>query len=118
MSTEYKLAVVGSESSIMVYKALGVDTYGADETPDPSGLVYSLANKTTDDGATPLYAIVFVEEATYKLLSDDVIARLAKRALPALIPVPSLQSGADGKSFAAERQAKLVERAIGSNILG
>ncbi|MDH3325050.1 MAG: V-type ATP synthase subunit F, partial [Candidatus Peregrinibacteria bacterium] len=62
------------------------------------------------------YAVVFVEENVYKDLPEDLITRLTKKALPAVIPVPAPNSG--DENFSGNRLRKIVERAVGSDILG
>jgi vacuolar-type H+-ATPase subunit F/Vma7 len=75
-----------------------------------------MAKDKGDALKTPEYAVIFVEEDYYQLLPDDLVEKLARRALPALIPVPTPSN--TGKSFATERLRKIVERAVGSDILG
>ncbi len=117
MSEEYKLAVVGNVSSVLIYRALGCETYGVytqDEAQEKAEELF-MANKG-DEAKTAEYAVLFVEEDYYKNFSEDVIERFARKPLPAVIPVPSSKSGDD--NFAANRMRKIVERAVGSDILG
>ena len=110
----YKLAVVGRASSVLLYKALGCETfavYSLDEAREKSE---ELFRAVTDQ--TPEYAVVFVEESYYKAFPEDLIEKFARKALPAVIPVPS--PGETDDDFASQRLRKIVERAVGSDILG
>lgn len=110
----YKLAVVGNASSVLLYKALGCETHAVlslDEARDRSEELFRAAA-----GDAPEYAVVFVEETYYKDFPEDLIEKFSRKALPAVIPVPS--SGESDDDFATERLRKIVERAVGSDILG
>lgn len=113
---QFALAVVGTESSVTLFRAIGAETfpvYGAEEAQE---VITNLMNTYKDEATqTCKYAVVFVEDNIYKGLSDDLIERLAKRSLPALIPLPSPSSSDD--DFSKKRLSKIVERAIGSDIL-
>ena len=62
----------------------------------------------------PQFAVIFVEDEFYKNFSADLLEKFARRPLPAVVPVPS--SGKN-KNFAKNRLRKIVERAVGSDIL-
>lgn len=112
---QYKLAVVGLESSILLYKAIGAETFGVSEQAQAQSKVEELFKTDMgDELKTPVYAVIFVEESFYAELPQDVINRFTLRPLPAVIPVPS--PVASEKSFAAERLSKIVEKAVGSDI--
>ncbi len=147
MDKNFKLAVIGNESSVLIFRALGVDIFPVlssdeaedllqkiafgrsdwkQEAPPPSsesqeieyaekkeklGLGGSVSSDTDLD-----YAIVFVEENYYKDLSAEIIERLTKRPLPAVIPISSPDS--KDKNFSVKRLSRIVERAVGSDILG
>ena len=55
-------------------------------------------------------------ESYYKNFPEDLIEKFARKALPAVIPVPS--PGESSDDFATQRLRKIVERAVGSDILG
>jgi vacuolar-type H+-ATPase subunit F/Vma7 len=115
---QYKLAIIGTEGSTMLYRALGVEASPAYTPEEGRAALEALASQHHgDEEETPLYAVVFVEEDLYEQLPADLIEKFAKRSLPAVVPVPSPSSSA-GKSFASNRLGQIVERAIGTNILG
>lgn len=117
MSNQFKLAVVGGVSSVSLYRALGCETYSVynqDQAREKTESLFRAAHD--DENKTPHYAVVFVEEDYYKAFPEDLIEKFSRKALPAVIPVPSPKSGDD--NFAANRLRKIVERAVGSDILG
>ncbi len=117
MEENFKLAVVGNVSSVLIYKALGCEVYGVVEVQEAQDQTEKLFMAHKDDeNKTAQYAVVFVEEDFYKEFQEDLIEKFTKRPLPAVIPVPSAKSGDD--DFATQRLRKIVERAIGSDILG
>lgn len=116
MKSTYSLAVVGAESSIMLFQAIGAEVhavYSAQETKDK--VLELMQTYQNEADQTAKYAVIFIDEEWYKTLTDDVIERFAKRSLPALIPLPALNSS--DKNFAQKRLSSIVERAIGSDIL-
>lgn len=117
MTNTYKFAVVGNVSSVKLYQALGAETHAVTTNEAARDKVEDLFRATKDDEAkSAVYAVVFVEEDYYKTFPEDLIEKLSRKALPAVIPVPSPASGND--NFATNRLRKIVERAVGSDILG
>lgn len=117
MTNQLKLAVVGNDSSVLIYQALGCETYGVfDQEAARAKTEELFAAHKEDENKTVVYAVVFVEEDYYKSFPDDLVERFSRKALPAIIPVPSPKSGDD--NFASNRLRKIVERAVGSDILG
>lgn len=113
----YKLAVVGNASSVLLYKALGCETYAIYSLDEARETAEKLFRTTHDDtNKTPEYAVIFVEESYYKVFPEDLIEKFARKALPAVIPVPS--PGESDDDFASQRLRRIVERAVGSDILG
>lgn len=117
MKNEFKLAVVGNESSVLIFRSLGCETHGIFSQEEAQTAVETLFNADQGDEAkTAEYAVVFVEEGYYKEFPEDLIEKFTKRALPAVIPVPSTNT--DDPDFASNRLRRIVERAVGSDILG
>lgn len=116
MDNTYKLAIIGNESSITLFRAIGAESFPVYSGEDARESVTTLMNTYSNEAEQiAAYAIVFIEEEYYKQLPEDLLERLAKRSLPALIPLPSLNS--TDEKFAVNRLSKIVERAIGSDIL-
>lgn len=103
---DYEIAILGNEETILGFKALGVKAYPVESEEDA---IASL-DKIMDKQAT---AVLFITE--------DWAVKLGKRldqyresALPALITIPS-QKGSSGMGL--DNIKKIVERAVGSDIL-
>jgi len=117
MTDTFKLAVVGYESSIMLYRAIGADTFAVADVAAARETVEKVAARNRGDEAkTPEYAIIFVEQNFYQELPPELIDKLSRKALPALIPVPSPEKG--DENFGKKRLSSIVERAVGSDIFG
>ncbi|PID70351.1 hypothetical protein CSB37_03120 [bacterium DOLZORAL124_38_8] len=118
MAYEYKLAVVGVKSSISLYRAIGAETFAITSDKQAQVEVERLFRAHHgDENKTPVYAIVFVEENFYANLPDEVIEKFSKKALPAVVPVPSPSTQSlGGKSLSSKRLSKIIERAIGSDV--
>ena len=74
--------------------------------------VVELKNETAEN---PPYAIIFITEELAVTIEKDDYKKLSLSALPAIIPVPG-SKGATG--YGVKRIGKMVEQAIGSDILG
>ena len=110
----YKLAIVGSPSSILLYQALGVEVFGVTGDEEAREVMDRIALPKLGDGEQGEFAVVFVEETYYNRFPQDLIERFTKRPLPAVIPVPA----PDGGGESSDRLKILVEKAVGSDILG
>jgi len=115
MSQTYELAVVGFRSSVLIYKAAGIEAFAVNNQQEAQDTTEKLFKEMTEDGRER-FAVLLVEENFYAELPNDLLEKFAKKALPAVVPVPSPQSS--GGNFSAARLSKIVERAIGSDILG
>jgi len=87
MSKNYKLAVVGNASSVLLYKALGCETfavYNLEEAREQSEELFR-AN-LGDTNRTPEYAVVFVEESYYKNFPEDLFQCLLQEKAVMTLP--------------------------------
>jgi len=111
-----KLAVIGNQSSVLIFRALGTEVYAVTDSKEAQEKLQELVEKDLgDEQKTPEYAVIFVEENYYKKFPNDLVTKLAKKPLPAVIPVPSPDS--KDANFSTKRLSKIVERAVGSDIL-
>lgn len=104
---DYKIAIIGSKDAILGFKALGIDAIDVNNVEKAQQQV----KRVYDSGE---YAAVFITEDwvdKLKMFLDE----LAPRALPAIVAVPS-QHGSTGAGLRGIR--KIVEQAVGSDILG
>lgn len=113
----YHIAIVGQKEAIQGFALLGVDVVPAHTGAEAAHELLRLKKEVyTDDAGRERnrYAIVFITEDLASQLSAEDERKLARGALPAIIPLPSYR-GSTG--YATDRLKRIVERAIGSNIL-
>lgn len=114
--SSYRIAIVGPKEAIAGFALLGVDVIPVQEDGDSIGELLRLkkAMRTEDGRERNVYGIVFVSEHLMARLTAEDMKRLARGALPAIISLPS-HHGSSG--YGLERLKKIVERAVGSDIL-
>lgn len=112
---QFKLGIIGNRNSIALYKSLGVITNAVNNKKEAQEKLEDMVGQFQDkENTIAQYAVIFMEETYYKQMPDDLINKLSKKALPALIPVPSPAS--DDPRFGLKRISKIVERAVGTDI--
>lgn len=114
---KYRIAIVGSREAVSGFALLGIDVAPVDTVEDAVAKLYELKKITARDEQgieRNAYAIIFVTEDFMADISPDDEKRLTRGALPAIIPLPS-HKGATG--YGLQRLKRIVERAIGSDIL-
>lgn len=115
--SHYHIAIVGQKEAVQGFALLGVDIEPAYTHAEAIEALYRLKKKMfTDDTGRERnkYAIVYVTEDLLTGISAEDERRLSKGALPAIIALPS-HRGSSGYSM--DRLKRIVERAVGSNIL-
>ena len=113
----FKLAIVGSPEAIAGFSLLGADTVPANNPTEAVEALFALKRETfTDERGAERnkYAIVFITEDLATGISPDDEKKLARGALPAIIPLPS-HKGSTG--YGLSRLKRIVERAVGTDIL-
>jgi len=113
----YRIAIVGSREAVSGFALLGMHVAPVQSKEEALTKLYELKKEMTPDEEgieRNVYAIVFVTEDLITDLSPDDEKRLTRGALPAIIPLPS-HTGSTG--YGIQRLNRIVERAIGSNIL-
>ncbi|MBT5237246.1 V-type ATP synthase subunit F [Candidatus Peregrinibacteria bacterium] len=114
---KYKTAIVGARDAVAVFTLLGVDIVPVESEVQAVEELLRLKKETqTDENGREhnAYAIIFITEDLAGGISPDDEKKLAKGALPAIIPLPSHQ-GSTG--YGMQRLRRIVERAVGSDIL-
>ena len=109
--------MIGSREAVSGFALLGVDVVPVENPKDALQEIYALRRKTQADQQgieRPLYAIIFVTEDLVSAITPEDERKLARGALPAILPLPS-HRGSSG--FGQQRLKRIVERAIGSDIL-
>lgn len=112
---KYNIAVIGSREAIIGFKAVGLTPYFCNSADKLIEKLYELKKKTNTPESEEKYGIIFITEDMATMIPDDDWKKLTNTALPAIISIPS-HKGATGVGI--ERLNKIVERALGSNILG
>lgn len=113
----YRIAIVGSRESVGGFALLGVDIVPVESTQEAVAELYRLKRETQADELgieRNTYAIVFITEDFASGIASDDEKKLARGALPAIIPLPS-HHGSSG--YGLQRLKRIVERAVGSDIL-
>lgn len=117
MSTQHQIAIVGSPESVVAFRALGVQVVPCSDASQVVTVLRELQSQMAlgpDGIELPKYAVIFLNEELAQAIPAAEYQELAAKVLPAIIPLPS-PAGSTG--FGSRRLGKIVERAIGSNIL-
>ncbi|MGF6376520.1 V/A-type H+-transporting ATPase subunit F [Clostridiales Family XIII bacterium PM5-7] len=101
----YKIGVIGERSSVLGFKALGLDIFPCSQSDEAKKHLHELAKGE--------YAIIYITEGLAAELEKDIDQYKDSR-LPAIIPIPG-KEGASGTGMDSVR--KSVERAVGADIL-
>lgn len=101
-----KIAVLGAHDTVVGFKALGLDTFAAD---DPQRALEHFRQLTREDSG---YAIIYIEEGLAAGLTDE-IAAFKDDPAKAIILIPG-RSGPLGLGSGALQAA--IERAVGSKM--
>ncbi len=112
-----RIAIVGPKEVVEGFTLLGVDIVSATTAEEALATLYRLKKETQKDDngvERPAYGIVFVSEDFMSEFSPDEERKLARGALPAIIPLPSHRASS---GYSLHRLKRIVERAIGSDIL-
>lgn len=100
-----RVAIVGDRISITGFKALGVDTFPVGKEADAAGAWSTIK---LDD-----YAVVFVTEPVYEALTEEIQA-VRRGDLPVVTVIPAVTAG---RRVGVEDLRKLVERAVGTDVM-
>lgn len=113
-SNDYKIAIVGPEDTVSGFKALGVDSFGANNAQEALEQLRKIKDSTILPTSTEKYAVVCIIEDLVAEVDQTEYAKLVEGPLPAVVILP----GAKGSSgFAIERLRSLAERAIGASVI-
>ena len=104
----YKIAIIGAREAIEGFSLLGVETVPATTTEEAVEKIKEMKR------GEELYAIIFVTEDLAQAFSPEDEKYFAKDPLPAIIPLPSHLGPSE---YSTLRLRRIVERAVGSDIL-
>lgn len=102
----YSLAIMGDEDAIYGFRAVGVH-------PFPISHIKEAKQTLNDLYHSDKYAVIFITEDWAERLQGDLLL-LKPKALPAIVAVPTPR-GSTGEGL--KNLKKIVEKAVGSNIL-
>lgn len=112
-----RIAFVGPEESVRAFSLLGVEIAPARTQAGAVAEIHRLRKTMTKDERgieRNAYAIIFVSEHLIHDLPREEEAKFSGSFLPAIIPTPSNKGDA---TAGIARLKRLVERAVGSDIL-
>ncbi len=115
--SSYRVAIVGEKKAVAGFALLGVDIVPAHTDEEALEALYRLKKTTHREPSgreRNAYGIVFITEDLIGAMTVDDERKLSRGALPAIITLPS-HKGSTGYGIA--RLKRIVERAIGSDIL-
>lgn len=102
----YELAVIAEKDVVLAFRAVGVRTFGVSTAMEAAETLRRLA-------AEGKYAVIFITETVAEEILP-VIQEYGNQALPSIVLVPGIK-GSEG--FALERIRRIVEKAVGADIL-
>ena len=106
----YKIAVLGDRDSVLGFKALGLDTFFAEDAEQARHTLQQLARPAA--GGAEEYDFIYISVQLASLLQEE-IARYKTSVTPAIILIPG-KGGSLGLGAQALQSA--VERAVGADI--
>ena len=101
----FKVAIIGDKTSVLGFKALGVDTYPLEKPEDGREIWFQIKEEN--------YGVIFVTEPVYKVM-EDLFGEAAEQITPAVTIIPAT-TGITGLGM--ERIRKTIEKAVGADIL-
>ncbi|HBG15757.1 V-type ATP synthase subunit F [Muricomes intestini] len=102
----FKMAVIGEEDLIRGFGLLGLDLFPVSTGKEARDLLYGLK----DDRE---YGVIFITESIAQGFTEE-IEEWGSRPLPAMTYIPG-SAGSEG--YALERIRRIVEKAVGVDIL-
>ncbi|GAB1475902.1 V-type ATP synthase subunit F [Bacillota bacterium] len=100
-----KIGVIGDRSSVLGFKAVGLDVFPAADLAEAKSILARIAKEE--------YAIIYITEKFCKDMVDETEKYREKR-IPAIVPIPGID-GSYGIGMANLKRS--VERAVGADIL-
>jgi len=101
---DYKIAAIGEADSIIGFLALGVEIYPVTSAEEAATALERIKHD---------YGIIFITETVAQEITE-MIHTVSQGALPAVVLIPSNQGS---RGYALGRIRKIVERAVGADIL-
>jgi V/A-type H+-transporting ATPase subunit F len=102
---EYKIAIIGSHEEILGFKALGLEPFSVRNKEDVLKTLDGILERKD-------IAVVFITENWAEKISGRLIT--LRKALPAVVTIPNY---AGSRGMGERKLRKVVEQAVGSDIL-
>lgn len=102
---KYKVCVVGDHGDLLPYRMAGIDCFEPGDTDELDRLIDRLSARN--------YGIIYLME-NWALRVPETVERFERELTPAIIPLPGRFGGT---GYGEGRLHRLVEQAIGTNIL-
>lgn len=99
-----RIAAIGDKTSVLGFKALGLDTYALTKMEEAQEVWQKLQERD--------YSVVFVTEQVYQQIEKEVETITALTPVVVIIPRTTGSIG-----LAKARMKKIVERAVGVDIM-
>lgn len=113
-NNEYKIAIVGPEDTVSGFKALGVESFDANNAEEALAQLKQIKDMTLEPTSLNKYAVVCVIEDLVAAVDQTEYAKVVDGPLPAVVILPGAKGGI---GFATERLRSLAEKAVGSAII-
>lgn len=108
----YEIAIIGQKDIILGFKAIGITAESALTNEEALNALKKLKEET--EGEKPKYAIIMITEELVEDFPEEEFKKLSLDILPSILVIPGIK-GSTGLGM--KRLGKIVEKAIGSNIL-
>lgn len=99
-----EVAAIGTNDAIILFNAVGIKTYLADEPVVVDRIIFDLANDN--------YKIIYVSEEIYEMI-PETLEKYKNITFPIIIPIPT---STDQKGIGLKKIKENVEKAIGFDI--
>ena len=100
-----KMAAIGEQDIMLIFKAIGVDVFPAAEK--------ELVQKALKEVVKADYGICFITE-TMAMQVDDMIREYSTRMTPSIVVVPGI---GEKNNYAIERLRQSIVKAVGADII-
>ncbi len=100
-----KVAIIGDKTSVLGFKALGLDAYPLVRSEDGRAIWDQIREQD--------YGVIFVTEPVYGVM-EDLFEEVVEQVSPAVVVIPATTGGT---GFGMEKIRKIIERAVGADIL-
>lgn len=104
MKERNEVAAIGSSDVVILFNAVGIRTFLADDPVQVDKIIFDLANQN--------YKIIYVSEEIYEVI-PETIEKYKNITFPIIIPIPTSD---DSKGIGMNKIRKNVEKAIGFDI--